>query len=353
MHLMFIAGARPQFIKLAALCSYFSEFPGIRKTIVHTGQHHDTEMSAVFFEELGIPKPSYYLEAARSSSSAMVATMLDSLSSLLKEDTPDGIVVFGDTHSTLAGALAAAQFTIKLAHIEAGMRSGESNLPEEVNRKIADLLSDLLFCSSEEYRRNILSEFPLKSAGSVFNTGDLSADAARIFKERRPPLPQWVPKSGFILCTIHRAYNVDNREALGEIVAALNVLNQEKPVCLLAHPRTRKALHEFAIQPKFQVEPPQSFLSMQALLNACSFVVTDSGGLQKEAAMAGKFCITLRGETEWKELVQAGVNRTASPSNLSDMYREMSSKSFPTLQLPYGDGFAGRAILEIIQSQWN
>ena len=348
MKIVTIIGARPQFIKAAALSRAIKDYPEIKEVILHTGQHHDASMSDVFFEEMGIPYPDYRLEINGLSHGAMTGRMLEKIEEVLLFEKPDWVVVFGDTNTTIAGALAATKIFIPVAHVEAGIRSFNMRMPEEINRILTDRISTLLFCPTESAIQHLKEEGIKKG---IVKTGDIMADALFYYlksSSKKAKTFQTPPVGKFILATIHRAENTDDPEVLKGIVSALEKLNEQMPVYLPLHPRTSKKLQDLGISLKLHKLDPLGYLDMLQLLNHCSLVLTDSGGLQKEAYLCSKPCVTFRTETEWVELVEHGVNKVVGTSteaifNASIEFLKTPPK-FP-LNL-YGEG---RAAHEIVQ----
>ena len=356
MKILTILGARPQFIKagsvsraiashnnqVASLESLFSSedsknqklqtknFELITEIIVHTGQHYDANMSDIFFDEMQIPKPNYFLGIGGKSHGAMTGQMIEKIEEVALKENPDWIMVYGDTNSTLAGAIVASKLHIKLAHIEAGLRSFNMKMPEEVNRILTDRVSTILFCPTDTAMKNLKAEgFEVEEEarsektegrnscfGRVVKVGDVMQDGAMFYKNiSTKPSTFNLQPSNFILCTIHRAENTDDETRLRSIFEALNEIAKEKQIILPLHPRTKKLLEN--LQTKNQkletknltIIDPVGYLEMVWLIDNCDLVMTDSGGLQKEAYFFEKQCITLRDETEWVELVECGANR--------------------------------------------
>ncbi len=312
-----VVGARPQFVKAAVVSKALASCAGIKEIIVHTGQHYDAAMSQVFFDELDIPAPQLNLGAGSGSHGAQTAQILIGLEEAIIRLKPDIVLVYGDTNSTLAAALASAKLNVPLAHVEAGLRSFDRSMPEEINRYITDHLSQLLFAPSDAAVENLARE---GIAGPhIVRTGDVMIDASMKFKEisdRRSNICArlGVDKGSYALATVHRASNVDDEIALSVIVQALSELSQTLPVVLPLHPRTRARLRcDFA--PGVKVIEPVGYLDMCQLEAHAELVVTDSGGVQKEAFFYGVPCVTLRSQTEWGELVAGGFNRLAPPVN--------------------------------------
>lgn len=350
-----IVGARPQFIKAAAVSRVIRDgfWEQLTETIVHTGQHYDENMSKVFFEELDIPHPKYNLEISGGHHGAMTGRMLESVEKVLLEEKPDWVLIYGDTNSTLAGALAAAKLHIPVAHVEAGLRSFNMRMPEEVNRIVADRLSSLLFCPTDAAIRNLESEGVVSG---VENVGDVMYDVALFYRERAKRQSGILEslslaEGEFALTTCHRAENTDDPVRLGEIVAALAELSEKLKVVLPLHPRTRKLLDDTGLARKLgkvKIVAPVPFLDMVALEQAAKLILTDSGGVQKEAFFYGVPCITMRDETEWVETVALGWNRLvgASTAAISAAVAECLNNSLPPFpKSPYGDGHAARQIV--------
>jgi UDP-GlcNAc3NAcA epimerase len=317
MKIMTIVGARPEFIQTAPVTR------AIRgrhtEVLVHTGQHYDDNMSAVFFSDLGIPAPELHLGVGGGSHAEMTGQMLIKLEAAMLSEKPDWVVVFGDTNSTIAGALAAAKIHVPIAHIEAGLRSYDRKMPEEVNRVMTDHLSTLLFAPTQVAVDNLAKEGINRGVRLV---GDVRVDVVtqtvpRAQARQADLLQQTGLRTGqpFALATIHRASNTDDGGRLRAIVEAFNTL--ELPVVLPVHPRLKKMLEQFglAFSGNVRTVEPLGFLDMVALLDACRLVITDSGGLQKEAYMLHRPCVTVRDTTEWVETVQAGWNRLTEPEH--------------------------------------
>jgi UDP-N-acetylglucosamine 2-epimerase len=308
MHICSIVGARPQFVK-AAVVSHALVDAGIRESLIHTGQHYDGDMSDVFFDELGIPAPERNLGIGSGSHADQTGRMMVALEQAFDDLQPDRILVYGDTNSTLAAALVAAKLHIPLDHVEAGLRSFNRRMPEEINRIVTDRLSDLLFCPTATAVAHLAAEGRTEG---VRMTGDVMLDATLHFSERaaeRHPLSSLtdVPAKAYSVATIHRAENTDHPERLQAIVRALG--NLDEPVLLPLHPRTRGRLSDMHVPSSIRLLPPVPYLSMLTLVRNARRAFTDSGGLQKEAVWLGTPCITLRDETEWTETTAGGWNR--------------------------------------------
>ncbi len=312
MKIVTIIGARPQFIKAAALSRVFREYPDIEEVLVHTGQHFDENMSDVFFNDMDIPKPKYNLAINSLGHGAMTGRMLEGIEELLLTEKPDLLLVYGDTNSTLAGALAAKKLHIPVGHVEAGLRSFNMEMPEEINRILTDRISDLLFCPTNTAIENLSKEGYDHFENEIVKSGDVMQDAALFYAQtshEKANLPDNLPLGGFTLCTLHRAENTDDEKRLNALVTGINRIHTEQnPVVIPLHPRTKSVLDKTGIKLDCIVIPPVGYFEMVELLKKSSVVMTDSGGLQKEAFFFAKGCITMRDQTEWVELVEHGFN---------------------------------------------
>lgn len=356
MKIVTIIGARPQFIKAAIVSKSIKEHSDIEEILIHTGQHYDKNMSDIFFEQCGIPSPNYLLEINNASHAEMTGRMLIEIEKILIDEKPDQVMVYGDTNSTLAGALSAAKLHIPVIHVEAGLRSFNRAMPEEINRILTDHLSSILFCPTDHAVNNLKNEgFNDKPDVYVANIGDVMQDSAQFFlsKSIKPiNFPGTIADNLFCLCTLHRAENTDNLINLTSIVKAINFIHTNIcPVLIPIHPRTKAALqkHHLILQ-AHQIEPV-GYLEMLWLLDKTKFVMTDSGGLQKEAFFLAKPCVTMRHETEWVELVQAGVNRLTGTNtdNIIVAAREAMLKPVIGNFNFYGDGNASGKIVEYLK----
>ena len=372
MKLVTIIGARPQIIKAAALSRAIkNHFSGkIQEVIVHTGQHYDDNMSQVFFDELGIPHPDYNLHVGSASHGVQTARMTEGIEELLIKEQPDFIVLYGDTNSTLAGAVAAAKIHVPIVHIEAGLRSFNKSMPEEINRIVCDHCSTLLFSPTLAGVENLKREgFPMGNDGpytidnpKVYHCGDIMYDNSLHFAdiaEEKTDIIQRLALAGkpFILATIHRDSNTDHPERLNAIFDALIQLSKETQVVLPLHPRTAKLLKtnldsekqtQIFNSPNISLIPPVSFLEMIALERHAQLVMTDSGGVQKEAYFFQKPCIILRPETEWVEIVETGNAILADADETRIMEAWQHFKGNPPTVFPeiFGDGHAAEFMLE-------
>ncbi|MBS1777385.1 MAG: UDP-N-acetylglucosamine 2-epimerase (non-hydrolyzing) [Bacteroidetes bacterium] len=352
MKILTIIGARPQFVKAAVLSRCIVNTPNVEEVLVHTGQHYDKNMSDIFFEEMEIPEPKYNLQIHSKFHGEMTGKMMTEIEKIALFENPDWILVYGDTNSTLAGALVAAKLHVKLAHVEAGLRSFNNNMPEEINRILTDRLSSLLFCPTDNAIRNLANEgFNHFHEKIVVKTGDIMLDASLYYSAKNKPTHLQLP-SEFNLCTVHRAENTDDSKNLNTIFESLNAIGAETKVILPVHPRTLSKIQE--IHPDYEKTfsnivfcEPFSYFEMIWCLQNCKFVITDSGGLQKEAYFFKKYCLTLRDQTEWTELVEHGYNLLSpiDSEQIINNYNVLTSlqKSFD--EELYGDGHTGEFIL--------
>lgn len=347
-----VVGARPQFVKAATISRQFSKM-GVDEKLLHTGQHFDDNMSKVFFDEMEIPRPAYNLDIHGMAHGAMTGKMLEGIEKIFINENPEAVLVYGDTNSTLAGALAAVKLHIPVMHVEAGLRSFNMRMPEEINRILTDRISSLLLCPTETAVQNLKREgFDLLPAKVVRN-GDVMQDAALYYAEAAELRSQILDKYAlreFVLATIHRQENTDDPEKLKMLIAGLNHINREIRVVLPVHPRTRNLLRMWDIIPEFLMIDPVGYFDMIKLLKHCALVITDSGGVQKEAFFFKKFCITLREETEWIELVEGGFNQlvgTDTAKLLQAFAFLMNQKADFTMNL-YGNGKAAEMAATLI-----
>ncbi|WP_024602525.1 UDP-N-acetylglucosamine 2-epimerase (non-hydrolyzing) [Pseudoalteromonas sp. TB41] len=352
MKIVTVLGARPQFIKAGSVSREIAKHESIQEIIIHTGQHYDANMSDVFFEEMQIPKPDYFLGVGGKSHGAMTGQMIEKIEEILLVEKPDWLLVYGDTNSTLAGAIAAAKLHIKIAHIEAGLRSFNMKMPEEVNRILTDKVSSILFCPTLAAINNLNNEGISSTGTEVCLSGDVMQDGALFYKGLAEK-PSELLIDDYVLCTIHRAENTDDEERLTSIVKALNEVACNQTIVLPLHPRTKSKLESLSItlSENVQIIAPVGYLNMVWLIMNSKFIMTDSGGLQKEAFFFEKQCITLRDETEWVELVEAGVNKLVGANKemiLAEFNRCINKPSALFDQSIYGGGQASKAIVESI-----
>jgi UDP-N-acetylglucosamine 2-epimerase len=357
MKIVTVVGARPQFIKAAPLSRALRAQRGVQEVLVHTGQHYDDAMSAVFFRELDLPPPDLNLGAGSGSHAEQTAAMLTALEAVLLRERPAGVLIYGDTNSTLAAALAAAKLGVPVAHVEAGLRSYNRAMPEEINRVVADALASLLFCPSSVSAANLVREGITRGVHVV---GDVMYDAVREAAARARdsvagPLPArlGVAPGGYLLATVHRAANTDDPARLSAIVAALNALAE--PVVFPVHPRTAKALAalDHPLAPHVQAIAPVGYLDMVALESNARMILTDSGGVQKEAYWLAVPCLTLRGETEWVETVEQGWNRLVGTDPATILAAVAGFHPQGTPPQVFGDGHAAERIAAILAEEWS
>jgi UDP-GlcNAc3NAcA epimerase len=351
MKIVTILGARPQFIKAGSVSREIARHKELEEVIVHTGQHYDANMSDIFFDEMKIPKPDYFLGIGGKSHGAMTGQMLEKIEEILLKEKPDWVLVYGDTNSTLAGALAAKKLHMRVAHVEAGLRSFNMRMPEEVNRILTDRVSDLLFCPTETAVRNLEHEGFGQFEANIIKSGDVMQDGADFYRRYAVKPAALEIKDDFLLCTIHRAENTDDESRLGAILEALGNIGKEKQIILPIHPRTRKIIEKMGLEtPNITMIEPVGYLNMVWLIDHCRLVLTDSGGLQKEAFFFHKPCITLRDETEWVELVKYRFNvlAGADKKKIIDSYECFEFNDDFDIDL-YGDGQASRVIVQALK----
>lgn len=355
-----VIGARPQFIKAAIVSQAFVESGKVTEILIHTGQHYDTVLTGVLVDGLHLPEPKYNLHVGSGSHGVQTARMLEGIEEVLLDESPDGVLVYGDANSTVAGALAAAKLHIPLAHVEAGVRSYNRLMAEEANRVVADHLSDLLFCPTLQACRNLEQE------GIVLNVhrvGDVMYDAFLRVKDlaaHRPDVLHRLHKSprAYALATIHRAENTDVHSRLLSIVAALEEINRTLPVVFPVHPRTKKVLDKVLGDKGSRLAvvfvEPVGYVEMMALESQAAVIVTDSGGVQKEAFWNSVPCVTARCETEWPETIEAGCNILAGSrtQKIVECVHEMIGRPCPAPTDAFGDGHAAEQIVKHIVRAW-
>ena len=353
-----IVGARPQFIKAATVSRALRPLDEVQEILVHTGQHYDDNMSEIFFKELDISEPDYHLGIGSGSHGLQTGRMLEAIESILITEQPHGVVIYGDTNSTLAGALAAAKLNILNAHVEAGLRSFNRRMPEETNRVVADHVADLLFAPTETAKRNLVMEGVSEAA--IHLVGDVMYDAALYYgskAERESSILKdlEIKPEDYILATVHRAENTDDPTCLRTIFEGLMQVSRDIAIILPLHPRTRQALEREALLSRvgraLKILEPVGYLDMVMLERNAKLVVTDSGGVQKEAFFYQVPCVTLRAETEWVELIELGWNRLALPGSVASIAEVVKEAlgGVPTLTAsPYGDGHSAEEIVQIL-----
>lgn len=357
MKIVTIVGARPQFVKAAAVSREIAKNKDLREVIVHTGQHFDKNMSDVFFDEMLIPSPDHRLHINSVGHGAMTGRMLEGIEGIVLNEKPDFVLVYGDTNSTLAGALAAKKLHVNVVHVEAGLRSFNMRMPEEQNRILTDRISDILCCPTYKAVENLQKEgfdyFPSK----IVNTGDVMQDAALYYSDFSEEKSSIIDRLGlnpeeFILSTVHRAENTDNQQRLTSILEALNELSSEYRIVLPLHPRTANIIKRLGLRLDFDPIEPVGYFDMIECLKGAKAVLTDSGGLQKEAFFFSKPCITMRDETEWVELVENGFNIVVGAdkdSILNGVVTQLENKMDYSMNL-YGNGVASAAIVSQLMS---
>ncbi len=356
MKVITVVGARPQFIKAAAVSRVIRAkyADRINEILVHTGQHHDGNMSQIFFDELDISSPKYHLKISGGGHGEMTGRMLQALETVLKQEEPDWVLIYGDTNSTLAAALAAVKMHIPVAHVEAGLRSFNMRMPEEVNRIVADRVSTLLFCPTKFAVDNLRQE---GLVAGVHQVGDVMFDVSLYYRDvarcRSDALNRYGLADGnYVLATCHRAENTDDPVRLEAILRALCDIAERLPVVLPLHPRTRNIITSRGLETilgKVHIVDPLTFFDMVRLEQSAKVVVTDSGGVQKEAFFFEVPCVTMRDETEWTETVDLGWNRLVGADRSKILDAVLGAQRPAGSQgRPYGDGSAGEAIVERI-----
>ncbi len=343
MKVVSLIGARPQFIKEAVINKAFKK-AGIEEIIVNSGQHYDYNMSDIFFKTLGIDTPKYNLEVGSGLHGEMTGKIMIEFEKLVMKINPDVILVHGDTNSTLAGALVGAKLKIKVAHVEAGIRMLPSNMPEEINRVLTDRISTYLFCPTERSIENLKKE---GIVDNVYFTGDVTYD---LYLQTRDSFNYSLIKDdSYVIVTIHRDYNVDDKDRLGEILECLKELSKQKKIVFPMHPRTKKRIEDFGYEDlteDFDVLEPLDYLSLMGLLQKSSYVITDSGGLQREAYYSKKPAFLLMPDPAWHELVEQKMNFICVPENLMSVIKENTDYKY--VDGIQGKGDAGDRIAKIL-----
>jgi len=363
MKILTVLGARPQFIKAGSVSRVIAQYDDIQEVIIHTGQHYDANMSDIFFEEMGIPMPDYNLGIGGKTHGAMTGQMLEAIEQVLFKEKPDAVIVYGDTNSTLAGALAAIKLGLPIAHVEAGLRSFNMNMPEEINRIMTDRVSTWLFAPTTEAVKNLEKEGVGQER--ILMCGDVMYDVA-LYQSKKldEQNDAWLDglglnKKDYILATVHRAENTDSDTRLNAIFDGLIRLTQETTVVLPLHPRTKAVLQKLGrleeVERELRVLPPQGYLQMVQLEQHAGLIATDSGGVQKEAYFYRVPCVTLRNETEWTETVNSGWNHLVKPNTAEAIYQTVKAalgQSGEDIEL-YGDGNAAHKIVSAIKGYFN
>ncbi len=341
MKIVSIIGARPQFIKAAVVSKAFEKFTEIEETLIHTGQHYDENMSKVFFDELEIRKPDYNLEVGSGSHAFQTGTMMIKIEEILLKENPDFVLVYGDTNSTIAGSLAAAKLHIKVAHVEAGLRSFNMLMPEEINRILTDRISNILFAPTKN-AIELLAREGIKD--NVVFSGDVMFDSILHYQQlasKKKRLSEIIDLENFYLGTIHRAENTDVPQRLSSIFEAFSEL--DLPIVIPLHPRTKNLISGISYSDNVKIISPVGYLEMILLLKNSRKVLTDSGGLQKEAYFLKKPCITLRDETEWIETLEGNWNFIVG-ANKNLILEKVGVNNFGKQSDAFGDGKAGEKI---------
>ncbi len=349
-----ILGARPQFIKAAPVSKAIRKSSDVCEVMVHTGQHFDKNMSQVFFDQMEIPRPDHHLNIHSLPHGAMTGRMIEGIEGILEKEQPDRVMVYGDTNSTLAGALAAVKLHIPVAHVEAGLRSYNRKMPEEINRILTDRISDLLFCPTPTAQQNLSAEGFDHFSCTTILSGDVMYDASLLFRDKaRPPGHKALPVN-FVLATIHREENTSPKDKLKQLIVALNEVSRDLPIVFPVHPRTQKLISAGnlpSLSKHVHVIDPVGYLEILYLLAQCQLVMTDSGGMQKEAYFFHKPCLTLRNETEWVELLGPGYNKLcgSDPAVILDAFHGFLNKPLVFADGLYGKGNASAIIAKAFQ----
>lgn len=341
-----IIGARPQFIKAAPVSEKIYSCNSLNEIIIHTGQHFDKNMSKIFFDEMKISEPDYNLNVNQMKYGQMIDGMVNKIKPILSKEKIDGVLVYGDTNSTLAGSLSAKHYDIPIFHVEAGLRSFNRSMQEENNRIITDHLSSLLFCSSKNAVNNLLKE---NLTDSIMLSGDVMYDAYLKFSSFRDDLDDDLKRSNYILATLHRRENIESAEKLLVIFNNLEEINDDKRVIMPLHPHTKQKIEEYKIPSNITFIDPVGYISMLSLLKNCEMIITDSGGLQKESYFAKKKCLTVREQTEWVELINNGSNILCKPEDLKDSYYKILNEEVDFSNIFFGDGNASNFITKSIE----
>ncbi|MDK2886823.1 MAG: UDP-GlcNAc3NAcA epimerase [Thermosipho sp. (in: thermotogales)] len=348
MKIISLVGARPQFIKEAVIHREIKKHENINEILVHSGQHYDFNMSDIFFKELEIRRPDYFLSVGSGLHGEMTGKIMIEFEKVVLKEKPDVILVYGDTNTTLAGAIVAAKLKIPVAHIEAGIRQNPKDMPEEINRVLTDHVSNYLFCPSMLAVENLEKE---GITSGVYFVGDVMYDLYLMLQNKfKYDLYKKLnlEENEYILVTLHRDFNVDNKEKLEKILLELNKISKEKKIVFPIHPRTRKRISEFSLEKyleNFTVIKPIDYLNLMGLVKKSWKVITDSGGLQKESYFAKKQAVVVMPDTGWRELIEANWNILATEGILYEKTFEKNNKSYP--EGLYGDGNAGKKIIDI------
>jgi UDP-GlcNAc3NAcA epimerase len=355
MNIITVVGARPQLIKAAVLSQALAATGRINERLLHTGQHFDDNMSAVFFRELGLPTPCWNLGLGSSTHGQMTGQQLMGIEAILMQEKPDALLVYGDTNSTLSGALAAAKLHIPIAHVEAGLRSFNRAMPEEINRVLTDHMAHWLFAPTQTAMAHLKQEG--LSHERLHLVGDVMLDAVLHFAQHAkkrlacPPILNAIGDRAFVLATVHRAENTHHPQRFANLVQALQEFSHQLPVVWPVHPRTQLLLQaQHIYSPHLYLIEPQGYLDMLELEQQAALIITDSGGVQKEAFFFGRPCVTVRQETEWIELVDSGWNRLAPPDSAEQLLHifQQALGSQGKAIAPYGKGNAAHSIAQVL-----
>tara|TARA_Y100000591_G_scaffold328048_1_gene353705 strand:- start:46 stop:1110 length:1065 start_codon:yes stop_codon:yes gene_type:complete len=341
-----ILGARPQFIKAALVSEKIKIQNNISEIIIHTGQHFDRNMSKIFFDEMNLSIPKYNLGVNRINFPKIINVMIKKIKPILLQEKIDGVLVYGDTNSTLAGAIAAKMLNLPIFHIEAGLRSYNRLMQEENNRVITDHLSSLLFCPTKSAYKNLLKE---NLSNGLVLSGDVMYDAYLKFSSLNNKLDYDFIESSYLLATIHRRENINSYEKLSSIFKSLNQINIYKKIVMPIHPHTLKKITEYKIKSDITFIEPAGYTSMLKILNACEMVITDSGGLQKESFFAKKKCLIVRDKTEWVDLLSCGTSILCEPKKIKHAYENFKKIECDFSKNFFGDGFASNLVVESLE----
>jgi len=342
-----VLGARPQFIKAAQVSKKINAKKSLSEIIIHTGQHFDHNMSRIFFDEMNISKPTYNLGINNLGYSQMINQMVDKIKPILVKEKINGVLVYGDTNSTLAASISAKQIDLPVFHVEAGLRSFNRSMHEEKNRIITDHLSSLLFCPTDFAVKNLLDE---KISDGVIFSGDVMLDAYLRYSSYDDNLDSKLKKSEYILSTIHRRENINSAEKLSIIFNNLEQINTDDKIIMPLHPHTKQKIEEYKIKTDITFIEPIGYVPMLSLLNQCEMVITDSGGLQKESFFAKKKCLVIREQTEWLELINQGTNALCNPENINSAYRKILKEESDFSKNFYGEGNSSSLIIQSIEN---
>ena len=342
-----IIGARPQFIKTAPISEKLNAIGSFSEIIIHTGQHFERRMSNIFFDEMNINEPKYNLNINQNNYGQMIERMVKKINPILIEEKIHGVLVFGDTNSTLAGSISANQLNLPIFHVEAGLRSFNRAMHEENNRIITDHLSSLLFCPSENAVKNLLEE---NLTDGVMLSGDVMYDVYLKFSSFKDDLDEGLKGSNYILATIHRRENINSAEKLSAIFNNLDKINDSERIIMPLHPHTKQKIEEYKIQSNITFIEPIGYISMLSLLKDCELVITDSGGVQKKSFFSKKKCLIVREQTEWIELINQGTNVLCKPEHLKNAYCKILNEGCDFSNNFYGDGNASNFIMKSIEN---